>query len=83
MNKKAKLTGIALAIGVASVFALAPVIATAASPKVNCYGIKGKKVMKMTEKKCAKMGGTTEEPKAAEGSSNTSTSTDTSATTTQ
>jgi hypothetical protein len=86
MNKKAKLTGVMLAIGAASVFALTPVIATASSSKVNCYGVnsckgksscktaqnackgknscKGHGVVKMSAKRCAKKGGTTDAPEA-------------------
>lgn len=55
MNK-AKLTGMVLAIGAASVFALSPVVATAkGSSKVHCYGVnacKGKGGCKSVNNAC-------------------------------
>lgn len=55
MNKKVKLSGIVLAIGAATVFALAPVVATAKSTKVDCYGVnscKGKSEGKTSQNAC-------------------------------
>lgn len=41
MISKAKLTGMILAIGAASVFALAPAVSLALGNKVTCYGVNG------------------------------------------
>lgn len=56
MSSKAKLTGAILAIGAASVFALAPAVAVAKhSHMVNCYGVnscKGKGQCKSAHGSC-------------------------------
>lgn len=63
-----KYIGTALATAAALAFVTAPVtstLASAASSKVNCYGVnscKGQGLMMKTTKQCAKLGGTTEEP---------------------
>lgn len=55
MNKKAKISGMVLAIGAAAVFALTPVVATAKTAKVSCYGVnscKGKGACKTSQNAC-------------------------------
>lgn len=55
MITKAKLTGVVLAIGAASVFALAPAVSTAAGKEVKCHGVnacKGKASCKSAENGC-------------------------------
>lgn len=51
-----KLTGVVLAIGAASVFALAPAVSSAAdSANVNCYGVngcKGQSACKTADNSC-------------------------------